>query len=35
MGDLESQQAGEKTDEDKNVDSELVEARIECTDRML
>jgi hypothetical protein len=35
MGDLESQQAGEKADEDKNVDTELVEARIESTDRML
>ena len=35
MGDLESQQTGEKTDEDKNVDNELVEARIESTDRML
>jgi hypothetical protein len=35
MGDLESQQTGEKADEDKNVDNELVEARIESTDRML
>jgi len=35
MGDLESQQQGEKTDDDKNIDHELVEARIETTDRML
>lgn len=35
MGDLESQQTGENKDEDKNVDTELIEARIETTDRML
>jgi hypothetical protein len=35
MGDLESQQQGEKADDDKNIDQELVEARIETTDRML
>lgn len=36
LGDMESQQAAEKTDEnDKQIDQELIDAKIDCTERLL